>query len=148
MKASGSACFGFLWALSLSCLCCFPSYAQAVQRPDYREKTQSLSQQIHETLGELNQQSALSNEQLNLALNDLKSSQEQVNELRTQVKDLTTSLANTNERLGDYSMKLTASELEKKRIKKQRNVSVVINITFSVLLVLYITLKIRKLIPF
>ncbi len=129
-------------------LCSAWGFSEDARRPDYREKTQSLSQQIHETLGELNQQSALSNEQLNLALSDLKSSQEQVSELETQVKDLTISLANTNERLGDYSMKLTASELEKKRIKKQRNVSVSINIAFSVLLVLYIVLKVRKLIPF
>lgn len=145
MRQSGALSLAFFLAL-LSCSAW--AFSEDAQPRDYREKTQSLSQQIHETLGELNQQSALSNEQLNLALSDLKSSQEQVRELGIQVKDLTISLANTSERLAEYSTKLTASELEKKRIKRQRNVSVAINVSFLVLLVLYIALKVRKLIPF
>ena len=129
----------------LSCLC----FSQDVQlSTDYREKTQSLSQQIHGTLDELRAQQKLSETQLVTVENALKLSEERVKGLEKQVKDLTISSQSMNERLGDYSTKLTASELEKKRIKKQRNVSVAINVSFLVLLVLYTVLKVRKLIPF
>ena len=105
MKTSGSICFGFLWALSLSCLCCFPSSAQVVQQSDYREKTQSLSQGIHATLDELKEQQVLLQTQLQTVETDLKLSQGRVRELETELKDLTTSSQNMNEKLSDYATK-------------------------------------------
>ena len=83
------------------------AYAQAAQPQDYREKTQSLSQQIHGTLDELRAQQKLSETQLVIVESALKSSEERVKELEKQVKDLTISSQNMNERLSEYSTNST-----------------------------------------
>lgn len=95
-----------------------PCFSQDVQRQDYRERIQNLSQLMHETLDESNLQSKLLMEQLAIVENDSKLSEERVKELETQVRDLTSSSENTNRRLSEYSTKLTVSERDCKRWMK------------------------------
>ena len=93
---------------ALLCLVlCLQSSAQGASQPDYREKTQTLSQQIHGQLDELREQSEVLRTQLATAESDLKLSQGQVRELQAELTALNSSLRNTNQRLSDYSEKLT-----------------------------------------
>jgi len=133
----------FLPVLMLSCLC-FSQDAQ--QQTDYREKTQSLSQQIHGTLAELKEQSAFLQEQLSEAKSDLRLYQGLVRELQMQVTDLSTSLANTNRRLSDYSEKLTVLKHSLKRWRTAAVVETLLILTYIALKVLKIVKKIQ--IPF
>ena len=125
--------------LLLLCSAVFSADAQAQE--DYRPKMQNLSQQIHETLDESNQQSMLLMQQLEVAMNDLRLSQEQVSELGTQVKDLSISLANTNARLTDSSTKLILLESNYKREKKTRWTLVLVLILENIILITMFILR-------
>ena len=93
------------------CACC----SADAPAQDYREKTQSLSQQMHGTLDELRAQQEVLQTALTEARNDLSLSQEQVRELKTECHDLNISLTNTSARLSDYATRLTVSEHSKKK---------------------------------
>lgn len=100
----------FLWALALSCLCsCFPAVAQS------KETTQGLSQNIHATLDDLKEQQKVLETALTEAKTDLRSSQEQVKELQTELNDLSISSRNMSERLTDCIKKSTVLEYSRNK---------------------------------
>ncbi len=112
MRQSGALSLAFFLAL-LSCSAW--AFSEDAQPRDYREKTQSLSQQMHGTLDELKAQQRILESSLDEARNDLKLSQEQVRRLLTECRDLNSSLASMSSRLSDYSQKLTVSEHSRKK---------------------------------
>lgn len=109
MRISGSAIL-WPWLCAFAVFSSCPCFSQAAQQPDYREKTQSLSQNIHATLDELKAQQEILQNALSEAKSNLKSSQEQVKKLKTEYHDLSISWKNTSERLVDYAMKSTVLE--------------------------------------
>lgn len=129
----------FLACLSACLFLCSASYSEGAQQSDYREKTQSLSKEIHGTLAELKEQSAFLQEQLSEAKSDLRLYQGLVRELQMQVTDLSTSLANTNKKLSGYSEKLTVL---KHSLKRWRTIAVV----ETLLILAYIVLKVLKIV--
>lgn len=114
MRTSGWATL-WPWVCAFAVFSSCPCFSQAAQQPDYREKTQSLSQNIHATLDELKAQQRILESSLDEAKSDLKLSQEQVRRLLTECNALNTSLMNTNARLSEYSRKLTVSEHSRKK---------------------------------
>lgn len=112
MRQYGALSLAFFLAL-LSCSAW--AFSEDAQPWDYREKTQSLSQQMHGTLDELKAQQRILESSLDEARNDLKLSQEQVRRLLTECRDLNSSLASMSSRLSDYSQKLTVSEHSRKK---------------------------------
>jgi|GEM_PF-1948028 len=112
---TGRFWLGFLFSALLSV---FPCVSQTAQRQDYRETLGTLSQQMHEQLDDLKQQSQVLTTSLAIAESDLQLSQEQVKELQAELAALNTCLENTNRKLSDYSTKLTAYEVKLKQRAK------------------------------
>ncbi len=122
-------------------LSCFRSSAQDARQQDYRPKIQSLSQQMHETLDESNQQSRLLMEQYEAAMSDLKLSEERVSALETQVRDLTSSSLSMSQKLSESSTKLIISEANCKREKKAKLVVMAILAAENIMRVAFFVIK-------
>ena len=116
------------------CACC----SADASAQDYREKTTSLSQQMHGTLDELRAQQEVLQTALTEARNDLSLSQEQVRELRTECHDLNISLTNTNAKLADYATKSTVLEHSRNGWRKSSLIAWGI-------IAIYVILKVLKL---
>lgn len=125
---------GFLWALSLSCLCsCLPAATQS------KATTQELSQNIHATLDELKAQQEVLSSALAEARSDLKLSQGQVRELQTELNALTISSQNMSEKLTGYMKRLNALEQSRSGWRKAAFIG-------WGLILLFVALKVLKII--
>ena len=98
--------FTFLF-LALLLPLCFPAAAPA----ESQEPTlQALSAEIHTQLDGLKRQSRHLTEQLLIAESELRTSSRQVETLQTELSDLNGCLVSTNQKLGEYSTRLTEYE--------------------------------------
>lgn len=138
--------FTFLF-LALLLPLCFPAAAPA----ESQEPTlQALSAEIHTQLDGLKRQSRHLTEQLLIAESELRESSRQAEALRTELIDLNGCLASTNQKLGEYSERLTEYELKlraRARIIKWAAVILILAVAVRAVL-LFLKIKFGIKIPY
>lgn len=126
-------CFLFVFQLS---------YSQDASQQS-TQTLPTLSKEIHTQLDSLKQQSRLLTEQLLTVENELSSSSVQVETLKTQQKELTTCLQDTNKKYSDCLTKLTLYESGLKRDKELLILGFTLVVLFIAVRIITLILRVK-----